>query len=156
MTLFKDTVLGNILGKVGSVVLPIASNIPVIGGIAAGATKIIGGLVGNLGKSNPTSQPVGLNDIAAGAKALSTGVTAQQNAAIAEQNAKLATDTQALKTFNQLISQGATKEQALAASGLGETPKGLTNIGTGLPTWLIGAGLAVGGFALLKILKIIK
>jgi hypothetical protein len=155
MTLFKDTIVGKLLGKVGSVVLPIVSNIPVIGGIAAGATKIVGGLVGNLGKQGTASAPTTLSNIAANAKALLTGVTAQQNTALAEQQTQLATDQNNLKVFNQLVAGGMSREQALAASGLGQTSSG-SLISVGSPNWLIWIGVAVGGFALLKVLKIIK
>ena len=155
MGLFKDSVLGKILGTVGKVVLPIVSKIPVIGNIIAGAAGMVGGLVGNLGKKSTASQPTALSSIAANAQGLVTGLVSQQNQAMAESATKQAADLQNLKVYNQLISNGMTPAQALAASGLSQTPSGTLITGSINPIILI-FGAAIGGFILLKLLKVIK
>lgn len=154
MTAFRDTIFGKILGTVGKVVLPIVSKVPIIGGIVAGAAGMIGGLVGNIGAKGETG--AALSQIAANAVSLTSGLTAQQNDAMAQASVQQKLDMNNLAVFNKLLSQGVSRDQALVMSGLGTTPTGgLVTVG-GVPSWLIYVGLAVGGFAILKVLKIIK
>jgi hypothetical protein len=154
--IFKKILKGALV--VGGSILGLGAGIGAVKGIVQG-TGVLAGLKGGVGGLKNTA-----DKLKEGAARVLTGTTKEERAQVLSVKADAKAAADKLAQVNRLINAGSTPEAARAMVGISEAEltavdgekinsAGMVDMGNPIVKWGI---IAVGGFILLKMLKIIK